>query len=110
MTASYPGIRDKHPELIVGHEPALTRTELLHAREHIRAPLLGHVEAELLRLDADRVEPALLAEDDAALRRDELRRVRLDRRRVVELRRDRTRLAPEQGLARHRLLRVERIA
>ena len=84
--------------------------QLLHRRQHLGAPLLGHVEPELLRLDADRVEPALLAEHDRALRRDELGRVRLDRLRVVELRRDRAGLAPVERLAGHRLPRLELVA
>ena len=41
---------------------------------------------------------------------DELRRVRLDRRRVVELARDRAALAPEEVLADERLPRLERVA
>ena len=58
--------------------------------------LLRHVEPELLHLDPDRVEPALLAEDDPALLADELGRVRLDRGRIVELRRDGAGLAHEE--------------
>src|SRR4029079_2976893 len=66
-------------ELVVGHEPALARPELLHAREHLGVPILGQVEPELLGLDPDRVEAALLAEHDPALGRDELGGVRLAR-------------------------------
>ena len=46
----------------------------------------------------------------AALGGDELGRVRLDRRRIVELRRDGARLAAEERLAGHRLPRLERVA
>ena len=53
---------------------------------------------------------ALLAEHDRALGRDELGRVRLDRRRVVELARDRAALAPVERLAGHRLPRLELVA
>ena len=84
--------------------------ELLHRRQHLGAPLLGQVEPELLRLDANRVEPALLAEHDRAFRGDELGRVRLDRLRVVELRGDRPGLAPVQRLAGQRLPRLELVA
>ena len=80
---------NERPELVVGDEPALLDAELLHRREHLGAALVGNVEPELVRLDPDRVEAALLAEHDRALRTDELGRVRLDRRRIVELRRDR---------------------
>src|SRR5205823_5927709 len=73
------GVADERPELIVGDERALPRPELLHAREQLGTTLLGHVEVQLLGLDANRVDAALLAEDEAALRTDELRRVRLDR-------------------------------
>src|SRR3954462_15548023 len=59
-------------ELVVGHEAALARSELLDARQHVRVPLLGHVEPELVGLDPNRVEPALLAEHDPALGADEL--------------------------------------
>src|SRR4051794_35025478 len=96
------------PELVVGDEPALLHAELLHRIEDLGAPLLRDVEAELVRLDADRVEPALLAQHDAALGRDELGRVRLDRLRVVELARDRTRLAAVQRLAGDRLPPLQR--
>ena len=64
---------------------------------------VGHVEAEPFERDPDRVDAALLAEHDPSLRADELGGVRLDRRRVVELRRDRARLAGEERLAGHGL-------
>src|SRR5689334_14005471 len=96
-------------ELVVGHEPALACPKLLHAGEHLGVPLLRQVEPELLGLDPDRVEPALLAEHDPALGGDELGRVGLDRRRVVELARDRTALAPEERLAGEWLPRLERV-
>src|SRR3954447_7064820 len=108
MTASYSATRERS-ELVVADKAALPCAELLHPREQIRPRILRHVEPELLRLDADRVETALLAEHHAALRRNELRRVRLDRRRIVELRRHGARLPAEQRLARHRLPRLERV-
>src|SRR5205823_1621504 len=98
------------PELLVGHEAALAGAELLHLRQHLRAALVGHVEPELLGLDPDRVEPALLAQHDPALGLDELGGVRLDRGRVVELARDRTALAPEERRPRHRLPGLEVVA
>src|SRR5215218_8050651 len=101
---------DQAAELVVADEPALPGAELLHASEHLGAPLLRNVEPELLRLDPDRVEPALLAEHDLALRVHELRGVRLDRRRVVELARDGTALAAEERLPGDRLPRLERVA
>src|SRR5437764_2690095 len=73
------------PELLVADETALAGTKLLHPGEHLRAALLGQVEPELFRLDPDRGEAALLAEDDPSLRPDELGGVGLDRRRIVEL-------------------------
>src|SRR5690349_882180 len=97
-------------ELVVADQSALPRAQLLDACEHLGPALLRHVEAELLRLDPDRVQPALLAQHDPALGRDELRRVRLDRRRVVELARDRAALAAEERLAGDGLPRLERIA
>src|SRR3954451_4110061 len=106
MTASYSATREL-PELVVGDEAALARPELLDAGEQFRPPLLGHVETELLHLDPDRVEAALLAEHDRALGADELGGVRLDGRGVVELRRDCARLAAEQCLAGERLPRRE---
>src|SRR4051812_30441708 len=108
-TASYSATREL-PQLVVGDEPALARSELLDPREQLGPTLLGHVEPELLDLDPDRVEPALLAEHDRPLRGDELRGVRLDGGWVVELRGDRTRLAAEEGLARERLPRREPVA
>ena len=72
----------------------------LTASSSCRELLLGDVEPELLDLDPDRVEPALLAEHDAPLRPDELGGVGLDRGRVVELRGDRARLAREEVVAR----------
>src|SRR5215470_3538388 len=74
MTASYSGTR-QFPELVIGDEAALPRAKLLHACEQIGSPVLRHVEPELLGLDADGVEPALLAEHDPALGGNELRRV-----------------------------------
>src|SRR5690348_104452 len=101
---------DDLPELVVADEPALSRTELLHASEHACLLVLREIEPELVRLDADRVEPALLAEHDRPLRLHELARVGLDRRRVVELRGDRPRLAAEERVARDRLPRLELVA
>src|SRR5439155_23115711 len=94
------------PEVGVGDESALLRAERLDLLEQLGAPSLGHVEAELLGLDADRVEPALLAQHDPARGAHELGRVRLDRRRVVELSRDGSRLAREEILARDGLPRL----
>src|SRR4051794_8609833 len=108
-TASCSDIEDVS-ELIVGDEPALPRAEGLHLREHVGSAVLRQLHAEFLGLDPDRVEPALLAEDDAALGGDELGRIWLDRRRVVELRRDGARLSPEERLAGDRLPRLERVA
>src|SRR4051794_3504334 len=109
MTASKSAMREL-AELVVGDEAPLADAELLDSGEQLGPPFFRDVEAELLGLDADRVEAALLAEDDAAFGRDERRRIRLDRRRIVELRRDCTGLASEQRLARHGLPRLERIA
>src|SRR3954463_7399887 len=97
-------------ELVVGHEAALARSELLDAREHVGVPVLGQFEPELLGLDPDRVEPARLAEHDPALGADELVGVGLDRRRVVELAGDGTALPPEECLARDRLSPLPRRA
>src|SRR5688572_18043032 len=91
------------PELGVGHEPALLRSGALHRVEQRRIALLRDVEPELGDLDPDRVEPALLAEDDAPLCPHELGRVRLDRGRVVELCCDGARLPREEVLAGHGL-------
>src|SRR5829696_532164 len=107
-TASTSAI-DNRSELVVGDEAPLPRPRLLHLREHVAAPGLGEVDPELLGLDPDRVEPALLPEHDPTARRDELRRVGLDRRRVVELARDRAALAAEQRVAGDGLPRLERI-
>ena len=93
QTRSITSLLDERGELFVGHEPVVRRPELLDRREQLRVALLGHVEAELLGLDPDRVEAALLAEHDRARRGDELGRVGLDRRRVVELARDGAALA-----------------
>src|SRR5207245_6722660 len=105
-----PSATGELPELLVGDEAALARPELLHPGQQVGPPLLGHPETELLHLDPDRVEPALLAEHDGPLGADELRGVRLDRRRVVELRRNGARLAAEERLAGHRLPRREAVA
>src|SRR5204863_7060489 len=88
----------------------LAHPELLRLGEQLCAFLLRDVEAELLRLDPDRVEAALLAEHDRAVGRDELGGVRLDRRWVVELGGDRTRFAAEEGVAGERLPRREAVA
>src|SRR5205823_12770783 len=65
----------------------------------VRPALLGHVEAQLIALEPDRVEARLLAEDDPALGADERGRERLDRLRDVELAGDGAALAHEQVLA-----------
>src|SRR5215210_4198189 len=98
------------PELVVRDEIALARAELLHLRQHAGAPFLGHVEPELVGLDPDRVEPALLAEHDPALGANELGGVRLDRGRIVELTRDGAAFAAEERFAGDRLPGLERIA
>jgi len=82
--------RREAPELVVGDEAALLGAEPLHLRQQARPLVLRHVEGELGDLDPDRVDAALLAEDDPAVLADELRGIRLDRGRVVELRRDRS--------------------
>src|SRR5215210_4673107 len=97
-------------ELGIRDEPPLLRPQGLDLREQLRPGLLGDVEPELLRLQPDRVEAALLAEHDRALGADELGGVRLDRGRVVELARDRTALAPEERVAGDRLPRLQRVA
>src|SRR5205814_8203461 len=94
-------------ELVVGDETALLGAELLHGREQAAPGFVVELEAELVRLDPDRVEPALLAQHDSALGADEVGRVRLDRRRVVELACDRAALADEEILADDRLPRLE---
>src|SRR6185312_17249162 len=97
-------------ELLVGDEAALLGAQCLHLLEQAGPLLLGHVEAEALDGDPDRVDPALLAEHDGALGADQFGRVRLDRRRVVELARDRAALAAEEVLADDRLPGLERRA
>src|SRR4051812_22352760 len=97
-------------ELVVGHEAPLARAELLDAREHVGVPVLGQVEPKLLGLDPNGVEPALLAEHDPALGADQLGRVRLDRRRVVELAGNGAALPPEERLSCDRLPRLELVA
>src|SRR5262245_12705300 len=89
------------PELGVRNQPPLPCPGTLHGFQELRVSLVRNVEAELGDLDADRVESALLAEDDASLRADELRRVRLDRRRVVELCGHRPGLTREEVVSRH---------
>src|SRR6185437_782321 len=101
---------DELPELVVGDQPALAGSELLHSCQHLRAPLLGNVHSELVGLDPDRIESTLLAEHDPALGVDELGGVGLDRGRVVELARDGAALAPEECPPRHRLPGLERVA
>src|SRR6185295_2877282 len=91
-------------------EPPLARAELLHRRQQLGMAVGRDVEPELLRLQPDRVDPALLAEDDPPLGADQPRRVGLDRRRVVELARDRAALAGEEVLACDRCPRRELIA
>src|SRR5262249_10162290 len=97
-------------ELVVRHEPALPRAEILDALEKLTLRVGIEVEPELLCLDPDRVEPALLAEDDASCRVDDTRRVRLHRGRVVELARDCAGLPREQVVADKRLVRLELVA
>src|SRR5688572_33336679 len=75
-------------ELVVGDEPLLLRPQPLDLAEQLGVAGLRNVEPELLRLQANRVDPALLPEHDTASRADELRGVGLDRGRVVELARD----------------------
>src|SRR6476659_3207677 len=91
---------DDPSELAVGDEAPLLRPRPLDRIEDCGEPVIGDVESELGDLDADRVEAALLAEHDAALGSDELGRVRLDRRWVVELGGNRARLAREEVVAR----------
>src|SRR5262245_54822333 len=106
MTASCSGTREL-AELVVGDDVPLLRAALLHLREQLSLRIVVEVEPELLCLDADRVDPALLAEHDCALRRDDIGRVRLDRLRFVELARDRTGLAAEQVVTDERFVRLE---
>src|SRR4029453_14298340 len=100
-SASHDGL-----ELLVGDEAALLGAQRLHLREQVGPLVLRHVEAESLDGDPDRVDAALLAEHDRALGADQLRRVRLDRRWVVELAGDRAALAAEEVLADDRLPRL----
>ena len=67
----------------------------------------GRAPSALIRIESS---PLFLPSTIAALGRDELRRVRLDRRRVVELARDRAALAAVERLAGHRLPRLELVA
>src|SRR6266536_3910049 len=97
------------PELLVGDDVALLRAEILHPRKELALSVLRQVEAELSGLDADRVDAALLPEYDPPLCAHDLGRVGLDRRRVVELSRDRARLASKEVLADERLVGLERI-
>src|SRR5436309_5128608 len=73
------------PELVVGDEAALLRAELLDALEQLSLRVVVEIEAELLRLDPDRVESALLPEDDPPGGAHDRRRIRFDCRRVVKL-------------------------
>src|SRR5437588_388117 len=76
---------DQLAELVVADQPVLAHAERLDLGQQGRPVILGLLEAELLELDPDRVQAALLAEHDPPRRADQLRGVRLDRRRVVEL-------------------------
>src|SRR3954447_15408613 len=109
MTASCSATREL-PELVVRDDVPLLRAQLLHLCEQVALRVVVELEAELLRLDANRVDPALLPEDDAALRGDDVGGIRLDRLRVVELARDGTRLATEEIVADERLVRLELVA
>src|SRR3954451_8547163 len=109
MTASCSATREL-PELVVRDDVPLLRAELRHFCQQFALRVVVQIQAELLHLDADRVDPALLAEDDAALRRDDVGGVRLDCRRVVKLARDGARLAAEQVVADERLVRLELVA
>src|SRR5688572_15210509 len=91
------------PELGVGYEATLLRARALHGVEQGGEQLFGHVETELGDLDPDRVEAALLAEDDPALGAHEIGGVGLDRRRVLELRGDCAGLPREQVVSGHGL-------
>src|SRR6266487_5329437 len=97
-------------ELLVGQDAALRGSFGLHAPQQLALPVLVEVEPKLLGLDPDRVETALLAEDDAALGAHQLGRVRLDRGRVVKLARHGAALSDEQVLPDDRLPRVELVA
>src|SRR5689334_8613475 len=65
---------DDLAELVVRDEPVLLSAELLHLGEHVCLPALDQVEPQLARLDANRVEAALLAEHHRPLRVNKLRR------------------------------------
>src|SRR5512145_2942868 len=91
---------DERDELVVGDETLLARAETLDLGEELGVAIGRDVQPEPLHRDADRVEPALLTEHDSPLGAHELRGVRLDRGRVVELRRDRPGLAREERVAR----------
>ena len=110
MTASCSVTREL-AELVVGDEPALPRAELLHAREQfaLRAPRRASSPSSsaLIRIES---MPLFLPSTIAALGADELGGVRLDRRRIVELARDRAALAAEEVLADERLARLELVA
>src|SRR5690349_13785352 len=97
-------------KLVVAHEPAFLRAELLDASEHVALRLLRQVEPQLGRLDPDRVEAALLAEHDAPLGGNELGRVGLDCGWIVELTRDRTGLAAKEVVADERLVGLELVS
>src|SRR5207247_7652732 len=102
-----PGLAEP-AEVVVRDEAARARAELLDLREQLRPALLGHVEAQLLAFEPDRVEAGLLAQHDPALGADERGRERLDRLRDVELAGDGAALTHEQILADDRLPRLER--
>src|SRR5262245_46124312 len=91
------------PKLGVGDEATLSRAGALHRLEQRGVALLRNVEPELLDLDPNRVEAALLAQDDPAGRADEVGRVRLDGRWIVKLSRHGARLAGEEVVAGDRL-------
>src|SRR5690349_12899086 len=83
MTASCSATREL-AELVVRDDVPLLRAQVLHLDQQVALRVVVEIEAELLRLDPDRVDAALLAEHDAPLRRDDVGGVRLDRRRIVE--------------------------
>src|SRR5688572_571525 len=89
-------------ELGVGDESLLARTELLHRRQQLGVAIGRDLEPELLGLQPDRVDPALLAEHDPPLGADESGGIRLDRRWIVELARNGAALAREEVLTRDR--------
>src|SRR5206468_1347922 len=60
-------------ELVVADDVPLLRAQLLHFREQGALRIVVQLEPELLRLDANRVDAALLAEHDAPLRGDDVR-------------------------------------